>query len=646
MHLMQRILHLSRLGVEARGQWRLSTTIFLLFRISFFKRTSFPSQHTKIEMDESAATDPVPPPPGVKDEEYAALDASLAALSDHHDDWVATGLPQRIEYLRNAIARIEDISMRWAKEATYFRGIDPEDPLNESLMAEEILSGICPIARVCQTLLVTLEAINSHEGDDDPQDGVFFPPKKWRTSATGNDVAVVFPRCIHESMSFPNTSAEVWIEKGGSKAQASQLRLQLRQSGGGSEGCVALVLSAGNVNSIGITDAIHKLFIENQVVMIKHNPVNSYIAPFLRIIFDELFENGFLDQCQGGAEIGSYLCQHHNVDTIHITGSQKTHDLIVWGSGEQRITPVCTKSISSELGNVTPVIILPSEYSQKGLRYLARNIAGMMVNNVSFNCIAAKCLVLSAAWKQKKDFLDALESVLEATPQRPAYYPGAKERYDAFHERYPSAKCIECSTILKRSDVGAQMDVLPWMIIPDVPPVKNEYALTHEAFAPLIAQVSLGEESTTMDEFMAQSVEFCNDVLWGSLAAMIMVGPKDESQLQGEIDKMIGDLQYGSVIVNAFAGAAFVFGCTPWGAFPGNSLENAESGIGWVHNTHLYDFPEKGVVKCPSSLPMSISQPWFPDHKNLMPMAIKLLHYYAYPSIWNALRCAMSALRG
>jgi acyl-CoA reductase-like NAD-dependent aldehyde dehydrogenase len=213
----------------------------------------------------------------------------------------------------------------------------------------------------------------SVEGEDEPQDGVFFHPKKWRKSATGNDVAVVFPKCIHESMSFPNTSAEVWIEKGRLQSQASQLRHQLRHPSGPS---VALVLSAGNVNSIGITDAIHKLFIDNQVVMIKHNPVNAYIAPFLRIIFDELFENGFLDQCEGGAAIGSYLCQHHNVDTIHITGSQKTHDLIVWGSTEQKITPICTKSISSELGNVTPVIILPSEYSPKGLQYLARNIAG------------------------------------------------------------------------------------------------------------------------------------------------------------------------------------------------------------------------------------------------------------------------------
>jgi hypothetical protein len=220
-------------------------------------------------------------------------------------------------------------------------------------------------------------------------------------------------------------------------------------------------------------------------------------------------------------------------------------------------------------------------------------ICRMMMNNVSFNCIAAKCLVLSAAWKQKKDFMEALEHIFETTPQRPAYYPGAKERYDAFRERYPSAKCIECSTKLKLSDVGAKMDVLPWMIIPDVPPEKDEYALTHEAFAPLIAEVSLGDESTTMEEFMSQSVEFCNDVLWGSLAAMIMVGPKDESRREEEIDKMIGNLHYGSVIVNAFAGVAFVFGCTPWGAFPGNSLGNAESGIGWgmfpsLHCTALH----------------------------------------------------------
>ena len=47
------------------------------------------------------------------------------------------------------------------------------------------------------------------------------------------------------------------------------------------KGKVALVLGAGNIGSISPLDALHKLFNENQVVMLKLNPVNDYLEPHL-----------------------------------------------------------------------------------------------------------------------------------------------------------------------------------------------------------------------------------------------------------------------------------------------------------------------------------------------------------------------------
>ena len=46
----------------------------------------------------------------------------------------------------------------------------------------------------------------------------------------------------------------------------------------------------------------------------------------------ELVLSGFLRIVYGGADVGEYLCQHPAVDDIHISGSDKTHDRIVWGA--------------------------------------------------------------------------------------------------------------------------------------------------------------------------------------------------------------------------------------------------------------------------------------------------------------------------
>ena len=62
--------------------------------------------------------------------------------------------------------------------------------------------------------------------------------------------------------------------------------------------------------------------------------------------------------------------------------------------------PVLKKSITSELGNVSPVMIVPGDYTEEELWFQARNVATMVVNNASFNCNAAKMLVTAARMGQ------------------------------------------------------------------------------------------------------------------------------------------------------------------------------------------------------------------------------------------------------
>ena len=127
--------------------------------------------------------------------------------------------------------------------------------------------------------------------------------------------------------------ADVWLRPGVSLDEARQgVARRLRDTTGPGE--VALVLGAGNINSIAPLDALGKLYGDNAVVMIKLNPVNAYLEPILGAALEPLVERGFVRITSGGADVGGYLVNHAEVDSIHITGSAASHDALVFGAGE------------------------------------------------------------------------------------------------------------------------------------------------------------------------------------------------------------------------------------------------------------------------------------------------------------------------
>jgi aldehyde dehydrogenase (NAD(P)+) len=141
------------------------------------------------------------------------------------------------------------------------------------------------------------------------------------------------------------------------------------------EGGVALVLGAGDVSFIPAKDVLYKLYAEGRVCLLKMNPVNSYLGPIFEEIFAEFVERGFLRFAYGGADVGGYLTRHEVVEEVHVTGSAATHDAIVYGTGEegrrrkQRGEPELAKRVTSELGGVSPVIVVPGPWSDADLRY-------------------------------------------------------------------------------------------------------------------------------------------------------------------------------------------------------------------------------------------------------------------------------------
>ncbi len=547
---------------------------------------------------------------------YEEIDRAIASLHHHRSEWARTNISQRLDYLQTCLDRTVAVAEAWTMAACQAKGIAP----TSTLAGEELIVGAVSTVRSIRLLMTTLQA-----------GGQLSPPKIWQREH-GQVVAEVLPANLIERLLHLGYRGEVWLEPGTLPTQGQIYRASIDSK-------VALILGAGNVTAIVAMDTLGKLFSENQVVILKMNPVNEYVGAYLAQAFAPLIQAGFLQIVYGGAEVGEYLCQHRQVETIHITGSHRTHDAIVWGITEseqqqRKATnqPRLTKPITSELGCVTPILVVPGQWSPADLTFQARQVASTIAHNASFNCASGQVLITSSGWAQRDQFLAAVRRELAAVPPRQAYYPGAQDRYQAFLDKYPQSELLGTRT----------SEILPWTLIPAVPPLAGEYALNEEAFCGILAEVSI--ESVSTADFLTTAVEFANDRVWGTLSCTVLIDTQTQQKYPQAFDTAIANLQYGAIGVNIWSAMLFYFGSTTWGAYPGNTLADIGSGIGFVHNSYLFDRPQKSVVYAPFRI--FPTPAWFANHKNLLNMARQLLKFEAYPTWQHFSGVVMSALRG
>ena len=558
-----------------------------------------------------------PPPAALPETSLEACDRLLDRLASRKDDWLKVSIPERIAYLERCLAGTVAVAEEWARDGSRLKGIAD----GHVYQGEEWLAGPMTTVRNIRLLIDALKA----DGQPCLPDVIERPD--------GQKVARVFPTNLHDRILFTGVTCDVWIEPG---KPASQGRIYRQRPAAGK---VNLTLGAGNVSSIPPMDVLYKLFVEDEVVILKMNPVNEHAGPKLERAFQSLITDGFLAVVYGGREVGAHLADHPKVDTLHVTGSDKTYDAIVWGADpeEQRRRKATgekrnSRPFTAELGCVTPVLVVPGPWSEAELKVQARQVAGMVTQNGSFNCNAAKVLVLAKGWPQRARFLELVRETLRAAPPRKAYYPGAQERYQAFLANYPRAEVL-----------GEQGDgIVPWTLIPDVPAQQGEYALTNEAFCGVLAETSV--DATDAGDYLARAVPLCNEVLWGTLSCMVLVHPKTEREHKEAVDHAIAELRYGAVVVNSWAGMVYGLVVAPWGAYPGHTPEDIQSGTGVVHNSYLLDYPQKVVLRAPFK--PNPTPVWFPDHKTLDVMAPRLSAYEAAPSLGRLVSLAAAALRG
>jgi acyl-CoA reductase-like NAD-dependent aldehyde dehydrogenase len=547
----------------------------------------------------------------------ARLDEAVATVRANREAWTATSAGERIALIDRLMRDVATVADEWIAACVAAEGLDPRAP--ES--GEEALVGPYFVIRNLRLLRRSLSDVGRGRAP--------AIPGPIRTRPDGQMTAGVFPGSLLDRLFYPGIHADVWMEPGVTAADLPETQaVAYRRPDAGR---VCLVLGGGNVSSIGPMDVLHKLFVENQVVVLKTHPVNGYLAPILERGLAALVERGVLRIVQGGSGEGAYLCAHPGIDEIHITGSDRTYEAIVFGPGEEgerrreRGEPITRKRVTAELGNVSPVIVVPGDWSRGDLERQAENVATMLTNNAGFNCNAARVLVTSTGWPQRDAFLDALGRRLDRIPARRAWYPGAVDRHATFVTRHPEARLSQ--TTASGGD-GHGDDRLPWALIPGVDPADgSDPCFTTEAFCGVFAETALPAADPAA--FLAQAVRFANETLWGTLNATILLHPGTERQpgVAAALDRAIADLRYGTVAVNGWAALGYGLVVTPWGAFPGSTPADIQSGTGFVHDTLMLSRAQKTVVRAPFR-PL-IKPVWFAGHRTTHRLAPRLAQFEA-----------------
>lgn len=558
---------------------------------------------------------------------YPELDAVIDRLQQRKQPWASLGIGDKVKLLRQLVQDTARCAERWVNAACTAKGI----PLDSPLAGEEWTSGPWALMYGTNGYLSTLEAIAAGRT---PHTGAV------RTRKDGQVIAQVFPQTAADALLLNGITAEVWMEKGVTEASLPGEHgafYKLKDP----RGHVALVLGAGNIASIGPLDVLYKLIAEGQVCALKMNPVNEYLGPFLIEAFDGFVKAGFVAVVYGGAEVGQYLCTHPGVEEIHITGSSVTHDAIVFGSPEAKAakTPKNTRRITSELGNVSPVIVVPGPWTAADVRYQAEHIATMKMHNGGFNCIAGQVLVLPRAWDQSERLWKSVEQVLREVPNRKAYYPGAEARQKA------QAGGAAAATLL---DPPAQGFTPRTMV------EGTEQSFQVEAFCSVLSRTFL--DGADAASFLTKAVAFCNDELWGTLGANILIHPKTMAELGERFEDAVAALRYGCVAINAWTGVGFLLGQATWGAYPGHTVDDIRSGVGVVHNTLLFDRPLKSVVRqsfyssprglLHGDLSLLPKPPWFVTNRTAATTARRLVGFELDHSWLRMPGIFASALRG
>jgi acyl-CoA reductase-like NAD-dependent aldehyde dehydrogenase len=503
----------------------------------------------------------------------ASLQAGAAALA-------ALGPAARGDLARRTALAVVAAADAWVEAAVAIKRATGATA--GAVAAEETATG--PLATL-RLLLVTARSLREIAATGLPRPAA--PPRvlhRGGGDASFIGVEVLPERWLADRAMFGGHSGTVRCANPGDLASferswRQECRERPRQGG------VAAVLGAGNVTGLAVADVVSQVFEHGRAAFVKLHPVHEPLLPVFRAALAPLVDAGLVALVAGGADVARAAIASPAVTHVHLTGGQAAFDAIA---------ATLAKPITCELGGVTPWIVVPGRYTPAQLAGQADVVAGSILNNTSFNCIATKCVVTCRGWEQRAAFLELVSRRLAAMPPRPAWYPGAAAAWETVTEsRLPAD------------------GTLPWVFRQGVDPDREPRWLEREWFVPVAAEVPL--DAADIEGFCTRATALCRR-LPGSLAASVTVPeslPKADAQ---RVERLVEHLEYGTVAVNTWSALGYAFASLPWGGFPGGTISAPRSGIGFVHDPLLLPLVHNSILRAP--LLVRPAAPWLPWHRH------------------------------
>ena len=237
------------------------------------------------------------------------LDRNITTLRINSSDLANMSNAEMVSLLNQMIENIKGAANYWVKLSGEKKGI-----LHKHKVGEEWLGGPFASIIALQYYIEYLE--NKSDLDVEKYDEVTNSYK-------------VFPNKFIEKLTFPFIDAKVYFNKSMSfddinKFRGFSKRYDIDPS-------ITLVLGAGNFSSIPYLDVLYHLITRRSVILLKLNPVNDYLKPVFEKVFQNFIERGYVIVSTGNVDESKYMANHQGVDHIHLTGSDKTFEEIVYG---------------------------------------------------------------------------------------------------------------------------------------------------------------------------------------------------------------------------------------------------------------------------------------------------------------------------
>jgi len=446
-----------------------------------------------------------------------------------------------------------------------------------------------------------------------------------------NNKIHIFPNKPIEKLLFPFITADMHFSKNMSKSDIINSRgfgTRLGFKNG-----ISLILGAGNVSSIPLLDTIYDMVVNRHCILLKLNPVNEYLKPVFEKVFENFISRGFMVVTTGNINVSSYMTAHSGITNMHLTGSDKTYENIVYGStlnekdkGKKTLSKKNKKPFTTELGNVTPFIIHPGKWSTSEIKYQARKIVTAKLNNNGFNCIAAQVIVLPKNWKQSQQLVEAIKKQLATEKDRLAYYPNSIETL----KRLKSNK-----TIFQENDLTCATPHLTKDL--DL----NDYYEKNEVWSSTLFFKYL-EHDNDLD-YVNKAISYVNQDVWGNLGVAVLIKKHDSKKVKDITKNYVDNLKYGTIAINEWPALGFIIPTMPWGGYPGNKDSDIQSGQGYVHNAYFFESPLKGVLYSKFKLPI-VDPVWFTSNKKGSKVFKYLTYYQIENSKINLIKLIFSAL--